>query len=136
MPAKHASKCSPSFFDPSRFLFWSLCIHSSLCLMCSLIKTFVLLPPQVSSQNTTQHQILSHCLAVFFSVGIIGGGLVAKSHPTLVIPWTVAWQGPLSMGFSRFSRRECWRRLPFPSPEDLPNPGIELRQADSLPIEL
>ena len=91
--------------------------------MCSLIKTFVLLPPfiQVSSQNTTQHQILSHCLALFFSVGITGGGLVAKSRPTLVIP---------------FSRREYWRRLPFPSPEDLPNPGIELRQADSLPTEL
>ena len=38
--------------------------------------------------------------------------------------WTVAYQGPLSMGFSR---QEYWSRLPFPSPEDLPNPGIELR---------
>ena len=38
------------------------------------------------------------------------------------IPWNVALQAPLSMGFSR---QEYWRRLPFPSPSDLPNPGIE-----------
>ena len=37
-------------------------------------------------------------------------------------PWTVAYQGPLSMGFSR---QEYWSGLPFPSPGDLPNPGIE-----------
>ena len=37
-------------------------------------------------------------------------------------PWTVAYQAPLSMGFSR---QEYWSELPFPSPEDLPDPGIE-----------
>ena len=37
-------------------------------------------------------------------------------------PWTVANQAPLSMGFSR---QEYWSGLPFPSPGDLPNPGIE-----------
>ena len=37
-------------------------------------------------------------------------------------PWMVAPQAPLSMGFSR---QECWTVLPFPSPGDLPNPGIE-----------
>ena len=37
-------------------------------------------------------------------------------------PWTVARQAPLSMGFSR---QEYWSGLPFPSPGDLPNPGIE-----------
>ena len=37
-------------------------------------------------------------------------------------PWTVAYQAPLSMGFSR---REYWSGLPFPSPGDLPDPGIE-----------
>ena len=36
-------------------------------------------------------------------------------------PWTVARQSPLSMGFSR---QEYWIGLPFPPPEDLPNPGI------------
>ena len=53
-----------------------------------------------------------------------------------VTPWTVAYQAPLSMGFSR---QECWSGLPFPSPGDLPNPGIELSspalQADALPSE-
>ena len=39
-----------------------------------------------------------------------------------VTPWTVAYQAPLSMGFSR---QEYWSGLPFPSPGDLPNPGIE-----------
>ena len=51
-------------------------------------------------------------------------------------PWTVAYQGPLSMGFSR---QEYWSGLPFPSPGYLPNPGIEPRsstlQADPLPSE-
>ena len=37
-------------------------------------------------------------------------------------PWTVAYQAPPSMGFSR---QECWSGLPFPSPGDLPYPGIE-----------
>ena len=38
------------------------------------------------------------------------------------IPRTVAHQAPLSMGFSR---QEYWSGLPFPSPGDLPDPGIE-----------
>ena len=37
-------------------------------------------------------------------------------------PWTVAHQAPPSMGFSR---QEYWSGLPFPSPGDLPNPGME-----------
>ena len=52
-------------------------------------------------------------------------------------PWTVAWQAPLSLGFPR---QEYWKGMPFPSPADLPNPGIEpvspALQADSLPSEL
>ena len=39
-------------------------------------------------------------------------------------PWTVAYQAPLSV---RFSRQEYWSGLPFPSPGDLPDPGIEPR---------
>ena len=62
-----------------------------------------------------------------------GGGLVAKSYPALGTPWTVACQTPLSMGFSR---QECWSGLPFPSPGDLPDPGIKpgspALQVDSL----
>ena len=37
-------------------------------------------------------------------------------------PWTVAPQAPLSMGLPR---QEYWNSLPFPSPEDLPDPGFE-----------
>ena len=51
-------------------------------------------------------------------------------------PWTVAYQAPPSMGFFG---QEYWSGLPFPSPEDLPNPGIEpgslALHADSLPSE-
>ena len=54
---------------------------------------------------------------------------------SFVTPWTVAHQAPLSMGFPR---QEYWNGLPFLSPGDLPNPGIEpaspARQADSLPL--
>ena len=52
-----------------------------------------------------------------------GGGLVTQSCLTLATPWTVACQTPLSMGFSR---QEYWSGLPFPSPGDLPDPGIKL----------
>ena len=51
-------------------------------------------------------------------------------------PWTVAHQAPPSMGFSR---QEYWSGLPFPSSEDLPDPGIKPRspalQADSLVVK-
>ena len=55
-----------------------------------------------------------------------------KSCPTLVTPRTVAYQASPSIGFSR---QEYWSGLPFPSPGDLPVPGVQLRspelQADS-----
>ena len=45
------------------------------------------------------------------------------SHVQLfVTPWTVAYQAPPSMGLSK---QEYWSGLPFPSPGDLPDPGIE-----------
>ena len=37
-------------------------------------------------------------------------------------PWTVAYQAPLSMGFSR---QQYWSGLPFPFAGDIPNPGIK-----------
>ena len=51
-----------------------------------------------------------------------GGGLVTKLCPTLATPWTIACQGPLSMGFSR---QQYWSGLPCLPPGDLLNPGIE-----------
>ena len=54
-----------------------------------------------------------------------------------VTPWTAASQAPPSMGFSR---QEYWSELPFPSPGDLPDPGIKpgspALQADFLLYEL
>ena len=51
-------------------------------------------------------------------------------------PWTVTYQGPLSLGFCR---QECWNGLPFPSPGYLPNPRIKPESpalwADALPSE-
>ena len=59
----------------------------------------------------------------FYQLLILGGsGLVTKSCLTLVTPRTVACQAPLSTGCSR---QEYWSGLPFPSPGDLPDPGIE-----------
>ena len=50
--------------------------------------------------------------------------------------WTVAYQAPPSMGFSR---QEYWSGVPFPSPGDLPDPAIEpsspALQLDTLPLE-
>ena len=60
------------------------------------------------------------------------------SHVRLfATPWTVAHQASQSMGFPM---QECWSGLPFPSPGDLPDPGIEpwspALQADALTSEL
>ena len=60
-----------------------------------------------------------------------------QSHVRLFVTlWTVAYQTPPSMGFSG---QEYWSRLPFPSPGDLPDPGIEpgylALQADALTSE-
>ena len=49
-----------------------------------------------------------------------GGGLVAKLCLTFVMPWAIACQA-LSM---EFSRQEYWSGLPFPFPEDLPDPRM------------
>ena len=67
-----------------------------------------------------------------------GGGLVAKSCPTLGTPWTVALQAPQSVGFPR---QEYWNGSSFPTPGDLLNTGIEpgspaspVLRVDSLPL--
>ena len=60
---------------------------------------------------------------------VLSASVVSSSFGTL---WTLACQAPLSMGFAR---QEYWSELPFPSPGDLPEPGIKPRspafQADS-----
>ena len=92
------------------------------------------------SQNLSSDEIFQICyvyLITSFAFDNGGGGLVAESCPTFVTLWTVACRAPLSM---RFSRQEYWSGLPFPSPVDLPDPGIDpgspALQADSFPTEL
>ena len=71
------------------------------------------------------------CVFLFFSnsSGVVSRSVVSDSAS----PQTVAHQAPLSM---EFSRQEYWSRLPFPSPEDIPDAGIKpgspILQADSL----
>ena len=58
-------------------------------------------------------------------IGINTEKVKVKSLSTVqpfATPWTVAYQIPPSIGFSR---QEYWNGLPFPSPGDLPDPGIE-----------
>ena len=62
--------------------------------------------------------------------------LLLSRAPLFATPWTVDCQAPL---FMEFSKQEHWSGLPFPSPGDLSDPGVEpwspALQADSLPPE-
>ena len=93
-------------------------------------------PPGSSVHRIFQARILE-CIAISFSRGssqprdqicisCVASGFFTSEPPgalsILSTPWTVAYQAPLSMGFSR---QEYWSGLPFPSPGVLPNPGIE-----------
>ena len=88
-------------------LFFSLLFMMNFHFYCD-IYTFLLLSVAVSGQ-------LQSCVLIY-------KWSVAKLCPTLWPPGTVALQAPLSMGFPR---QEYQSGLPFPSPEDLPYPGIE-----------
>ena len=82
---------------------------------------------------------LQKCSDLSYWLGFPGGPKVKSLSCfwIFVTPWSVVYQAPLSMGFSR---QEYWSGLPFPSPGDLPNLGIEPRSpallADALLSEL
>ena len=90
--------------------------------------------PLNQPKSDSKFQTLSHRKVKFSPYGSVppsghaGGGLKSVdfacvlSHSVVSAPWTVAHQAPLSM---EFCRQEYWSGLPFPTPEDLPNPGIE-----------
>ena len=89
-------------------------------------------PMNRSLLSSSVHGILQARILVWVKVKV----KLLSGVQLFATPWTVAYQAPLSM---EFSRQEYRSGLPFPSPEDLPNPGIKPRspalQADSLPAE-
>ena len=107
-------------------------IFQARILECVAISTLKL-PANGISQHSGQRR---HPEAGLKEFRPCGGGLVTQSCLILTTPWTVACQAPPSMGFSR---QKYWSQLPFPSPGDLSNPGIEAEsptlQADSLAAE-
>ena len=62
------------------------------------------------------------CVRSHHKVSTGANACVLSRVRLFVTPWTVACRAPLSMAFPR---RELWSRLPFPSPGELPHPGIE-----------
>ena len=127
--------------------YWSFCFSPSneyIGLISFRMDWLDLLAVQGTLKSLLQHHssktsILWH--SAFF--------IVQLSHPYMKVkvkslsrvrlfatPWTVAYQAPPSMGFSR---QEYWSGLPFPSPGDVPDPGIEpgspALSADALPSE-
>ena len=72
-------------------------------------------------KRETNNNSNCHLLTTFYALDS-GGGLVDKSCPPLLTPWTVACQAPLC---KEFPRQEYWSGLPFPFLGDLPDSGIE-----------
>ena len=129
--SKHILRClyetSPAWIS------WpdSTC-QTMVAILCQhLLILLFLLPSLLSRIGTVFTIIASFCNpeALYHNIlqcYIISFKVVAQSCPTLCDPMTVAHQVPLSMGFSR---QEYWSGLSFPSPGDLPNPGIELESS-------
>ena len=75
----------------------------------------------ISSWGSKMQHVLSKKKKIASIRQVPPGGLVTKLCPTLATLWTVACKAPQSMAFSK---QEYWSGLPFPSPGDLPHPGI------------
>ena len=108
--------------------------HSGLmiCHLDCLLKSLRELCKYYRCLTQFNHDLWGWCSAILHFKSV----LVAELCLTLCDPIDLGHQAPLSM---EFSRQEYWRGLPFPSPGDLPNPGIKPRspafQVDSLPSE-
>ena len=78
-----------------------------------------------TNRNYAMVRLVTAVQGVRLSQDSISFGLKVKSLSRVRLfatPWAVAYQASLSMGFSR---QQYWSGLPFPSPGDLPNPGLE-----------
>ena len=85
---------------------------------------FIILASLITMQiNCLKIDILALTITKAFLVITVVSEVKSLSRVRLfATPWTVAYQAPPSMGFSR---QEYWSGLPFVSPGDLPDPGIE-----------
>ena len=110
-------QCERMFHQHQAWVKLQLALHLLLLMLLQLYH----LPPPLAPLVSNCSCLFTQCQSLYASCCT---GVVAKSCPTLAIPWTIACQASLSMGFSR---QEYWSGLPISSPEDLPNPGIEPR---------
>ena len=135
------SEVSAFTHELSPHLLIFICLQLKIVLM---PKWHILILNMSKRKRRVQRQLIKHL------AGNLPGGPVAKtlhsqcSEPVKLLsrvwfvtpPWTVVYQAPPSI---EFSRQEYWSGLPFPSPGDLPDPGIKPRsptlQADALPSE-
>ena len=131
LPHKQGMKFTVSP-HPHQCLVLSVFGSLAISVMCNGISThycFNLHFPDNMGRGTYFHVIIFHLYIFFDKVKV----LVARSCLTLCDPNDCSPQAPLSI---EFSRQEYWSGLPFPSPGDLPNSGIETKspalQADSL----
>ena len=82
--------------------------------------------------NLTVQRASATCLLPYVVNTLKESSVCALSYVQLfAIPWTEAHQAPLSM---EFSRQVYWKRLPFPTPGDLPDPGIKPESLASLAL--
>ena len=77
---------------------------------------------RVGDDSATKHSTATQSIKCIQKIHQIRSDQSLSPVQLFATLWTVAYQAPLSMGFSR---EEYWSGLPFPSPGDLPNPGIE-----------
>ena len=100
-----------------------------------IVTDFTFLGSKITVDDDCSHEIKRHLLLGRKAMTNLDSILKKQRH-YFVTSWTVAHQAPLSMGFSR---QEYWSGLSFPSPGDLPNPGIKpwspVLQVDSWPSE-
>ena len=96
---------------------WS-CGHRGQILKCKASSDMIYEKGDVKNKTQTAFYYVLYMFVFYKTVCVC-----VLSHVGLfATPWTVAHQAPLSMGFSR---QEYWSGLPFPSPGDLLDPGIE-----------
>ena len=98
------------------------CVHVYTCVHMCVLCTHVCVHVHVCM---CVHMCVRVCACVCMCVGAYNFWSCSFSCSVMsdsVTPWTVAHQGPLTTGFSR---QEYWSGLPFPSPGDPPDPGME-----------